>query len=48
MLGEVHVLEEVQMTMVGDEINGADFLNVDVLELNLKSQTIIFVVLHFE
>ena len=42
------MLEEVQMTMVDDEINGADFLNVDVLELNLKSQTIIFLVLQFE
>ena len=42
------MLEEVQMTMVDDEINGADFLNVDVLELNLKSQSIIFIVLHFK
>ena len=40
------MLEEVQMTMVDDEINGADFLNVDVLELNLKSQSIIFIALH--
>ena len=37
------MLEEVQMTMVDDEINDADFLDVGVLELNLKSQSIIFI-----